>query len=56
MKNLIVILVCSATALGCIALGVGFFIVSPPSHAYSNSKTKRHISTETQKASDLTPV
>lgn len=56
MQDLIVILVCSAAALGCIALAVGFFIVSPSSHTASNSKNTRQVGTETQKTSDLTPV
>jgi hypothetical protein len=54
MKDLIVILICSAAALGCAALGVGLFVVSPPSHVYS--KAKRHIGTKTQKTSNLTPA
>lgn len=54
MQDLIVILTCSAAALGCTALVVGFFIVIPQTHAYA--KTKQHVRTKNQKTSDLTPA
>ena len=54
MKELIVVLICFAAALGCTALGIGLFIVGPQPHP--PSQAKRHVDVESQKTSELTPV
>lgn len=54
MKELIVIFICFAAALGCTALGIGLFIVSPLPH--SPSQAQQHADLEPQKTSELTPV